>query len=402
MGSPELGDAKVRKVSAMKRRMEWAFGDRRRPNLIWIHQYLGDKTLKYVLWGGCCLPASSCCSFRGECFVNTRQMSASNHSLAEIAQALRSAKSIAIAAHVRPDGDALGSVLGLALSLREAGKTVYALLEDGVPSNLTFLPEVATILTPPYADFEIDLAVALDTATHERVGEQTKAALARAPLLIDIDHHPTNPSYGHLNHVDGTQPAVGQIVYELLKIGGFLITDAVRQHLFTAISTDTGSFQYSSTTPRTHEIVAEMMRAGLDTARLAQLIYQTYPARRLKLMGAMLNEMAMRAEGRVASWQFKRALMDEVQVQSGDTEGLIDTLRMIDTVVAAVIFEELEDGKIRVSARSKDQRLDVSAVCGLFGGGGHRLASGARMKGPMEEASETFLTALEHEVRRLT
>lgn len=321
--------------------------------------------------------------------------------LSQIADALRNAQSIAIAAHVRPDGDAVGSVMGLALSLRAMGKTVYALLEDGVPLNLSFLPEVATILTPPYADFEIDIAVALDTATHERVGQHTKEALAQAPLLIDIDHHPSNPGYGHLNHVDGAQPAVGQIVYELLKTGGFPITDAVMQHLFTAISTDTGSFQYSSTTARTHEIAGEMLRAGLDTARLSQLIYQTYPARRLELMRAMLNEMAFRADGRIASWQFTQALMDQVKVQPGDTEGLIDILRMIDSVVSAVIFEEMPDGKIRVSARSKDQRLDVSAVCAQFGGGGHRMASGARMRGPIQEAAETFLTALEHEVRRL-
>jgi phosphoesterase RecJ-like protein len=308
---------------------------------------------------------------------------------------------VAIAAHVRPDGDAVGSVMGLALSLQAAGKTVYALLEDGVPSNLTFLPEVATILTPPYADFEIDVAVALDTATHERLGEHTKAALARAPLLIDIDHHPANPGYGQLNHVDGAQPAVGQIVYELIKAGGFPLTDAVLQHLYTAIITDTGSFQFSSTTARTHEIVAEMLKAGLDTARLARLIYQTHPVRRLQLLRAMLNEMDIRSEGRIASWKFTRQLMDEVQVQSGDTEGLIDTLRMIDSVITAVIFEEMPDGKIRVSSRSKDERLDVSAVCAQFGGGGHRMAAGARMRGPIEAAAETFLTALEHEVRRL-
>ncbi len=321
--------------------------------------------------------------------------------LSEIADVLRAAQRIAIAAHVRPDGDAVGSVMGLALSLRAMGKTVYAVLEDGVPGNLSFLPETNTLLSPPYAEVEIDVSVALDTATHERLGEHSVALLGRAPLLVNIDHHPTNPGYGHLNHIDGQQPAVGQIVYELLKVGGFPITDAVMQHLFTAISTDTGSFQFSSTRARTHEIAAEMISAGLDTARLAQMLYQTFPARRLRLLRAMLNEMAFRADGRIASWQLTQALMTEVQVQPGDTEGLIDTLRMIDTVVSGVIFEELPDGKVRVSARSKDERLDVSKICGQFGGGGHRMASGARMKGPIDEAAETFLTALEHEVRRL-
>ena len=194
---------------------------------------------------------------------------------------------------------------------------------------------------------------------------------------------------------------VGQIIYELIKAGDFPITDTSLQHLFTAISTDTGSFQFSSTTARTHEIAAEMMRAGLDTAYLAQMLYQTYPARRLTLMRAMLNEMQFRADGRVVSWNLTQALMNEVAMEPGDTEGIIDTLRMIDSVISAVIFEELPDGKIRVSSRSKDSRLDVSAVCARFGGGGHRMAAGARMKGPIEAAAETFLNSLENEVRRL-
>jgi bifunctional oligoribonuclease and PAP phosphatase NrnA len=328
-------------------------------------------------------------------------MSSPAHSLSEIASALRSAQRIAIAAHVRPDGDAVGSVLGLALSLRAMGKTVHALLEDGVPGNLTFLPETDMVLHPPYSALDIDCAVVLDTATHERVGEQTKAALAVAPLLINIDHHGTNPGYGHLHHIDSSQPAVGQIIYELILAGGFPITLPSLQHLFTAISTDTGSFQFSSTTARTHEIASEMMRAGLDTAYLAQMLYQTYPARRLSLMRAMLNEMQFRADGRVVSWMLTQKLMAEVSMEPGDTEGIIDTLRMIDSVVTAVIFEELPDGKIRVSSRSKDSRLDVSAVCAQFGGGGHRMAAGARMKGPIEAAAETFLNSLENEVRRL-
>jgi phosphoesterase RecJ-like protein len=323
------------------------------------------------------------------------------NSLAEIASILRQATNIGIVAHVRPDGDAIGSVLGLGLSLRALGKNVYTLLEDEVPLNLAFLPGAATVKQPNGEPLDIDLAITLDTATHERIGQGCMVALSAAPVLVNIDHHPTNPRYGNLNHIDATQPATGQIIYDLLSAHDFPMDDAIRQNLFTAISTDTGSFQFSCTTARTHRIVAEMMEAGLDTAHLAKLLYQTYPARRLELMKAMLNEMAFRADGRIVSWQLTQALMQSIDMEAGDTEGLIDTLRMIDTVISAVIFEELPDGKIRVSARSKDSRLDVSAVCGQFGGGGHRMASGARMRGPMATAADTFLTALEHEVSRL-
>ena len=127
-------------------------------------------------------------------------------------------------------------------------------------------------------------------------------------MLVNIDHHPTNPRSGHHNHVDGDQPATGQIVYELLTQNGLPIDDGVRQNLFAAISTDTGSFQFACTTARSHEIAAEMIRAGLDIARLSQLLYHTFPRRRLELQRAMLNDMAFRAGDRIASWQLSQEL----------------------------------------------------------------------------------------------
>jgi phosphoesterase RecJ-like protein len=329
-------------------------------------------------------------------------MRANCSSLQEVAQTLRGASRFVVAAHVRPDGDAVGSALGLALSLRAAGKQVEVLLEDGVPGNLDFLPQAATVLRPPYADLPVaEVAIALDTATRERLGAATEAELLKAPLLVNIDHHPTNPGYGHLNHIDAGQPAVGQIIHELLEIAQLPMPLEVLEHLYAAISTDTGSFQYPSTTARTHEIAARMLAAGLDAAGLAQRLYQSCPLRRVELLRAMLNEMRWRAEGRIVSWNLSLSCQQQIGMQAGDTEGLIDTLRQIDGVQAAVIFEELADGKVRVSARSKCDSLDVSVVCGRFGGGGHRLASGARLAGPLEQASLTFLEALEHDVRRL-
>jgi phosphoesterase RecJ-like protein len=143
-----------------------------------------------------------------------------------------------------------------------------------------------------------------------------------------------------------------------------------------------------------------MLENGLDTARLATLIYQSHPRRRIELQRAMLNEMTFRAQDRIVSWNLTQELIQSISMLPGDTEGLIDTLRMIDSVVACVIFEETEDGKVRVSARSKDTRVNVSDVCAQLGGGGHRMAAGARLKGPISEASTRFLSALEDEVLR--
>jgi bifunctional oligoribonuclease and PAP phosphatase NrnA len=321
------------------------------------------------------------------------------HSLGALADRLRRADKIVVVAHVRPDGDAVGSILGLALSLRELGKTVIPLLEDPVPENLAFLPHSDEVVRPTEA-LSADLVVALDTANQERVGKRCLEVLAGVPEWINMDHHGTNPGYGTLNHVDSSVPATGQLVYELLQEGGFPMTDAVRQNLYVAISTDTGSFQYPGTGARTYQIASEMLAAGLDSGRLCRLTYETFPARRLHLLRALLNEMQFAADGRVVSWQFTQATAQAANAQPGDTEGLIDTLRMVDTVVAAAIFEELPDGHVRVSARSKDKAVNVSDICGRFGGGGHALAAGARMAGPIQEAAARYLKELENEVRR--
>ena len=323
-----------------------------------------------------------------------------NDTFAEIAAVVRDARRIGVVSHLRPDGDALGSLLGFALSLEQAGKEVVCLNQDGVPWHLAFLPGAEKILKPDGSVLEVDVAVMLDTATQDRVGEGCLHALSAAKITINIDHHPSNPRYGGLNYVDGKAPAVGEIVFDFLKSQGFPITAAVYDNLFVAISTDTGSFQYSSTTAHTHEVVAEMMRGGLNTARLSNLLYSQNPMRRVELLRTLLNEMQFRADHRIASWNYTQATKQRIGVLPGDTEGLIDTLRSIDSVIAAVIFEETREGAIRVSARSKDERVDVSAVCAQFGGGGHRLAAGATLPPPIETASALYLKALEEHVER--
>jgi bifunctional oligoribonuclease and PAP phosphatase NrnA len=305
-----------------------------------------------------------------------------------IADAIRAARRIGAVSHLRPDGDALGSLLGLTQSLALAGKEVIAISQDGVPWHLEFMPGSDKILKPDGQQvLDIDLAIALDTATADRIGQNSTVALSAASMLINIDHHGSNPRYGHLNYIDSSAPAVGEIVYDFLKAEGFPMNDSVRQNLFVAISTDTGSFRYSSTSAHTHQVVAEMMSAGLDTARLATLLYSQNPMRRVELLRTMLNEMEFRADNRIASWNYPQSTKARIGVEPGDTEGLIDNLRCIDSVLAAVIFEETRDGSIRVSARSKSDSINVANVCAQFGGGGHKAAAGATLSGPINQAA---------------
>lgn len=314
-------------------------------------------------------------------------------SLDEIAARLRAAGRIVLASHVRPDGDAIGSCVALGHSLGEMGKSVVILNQDPVPGNLAFLPGTELVRRPGEVPLDgAEIVVFLDTAARGRVGDDVLAAVQDIPLLINIDHHVSNDGYGGMSHVDGVAPATGQIVYDLMRAGGFPLTEVARDNLFVAISTDTGSFQYPSTTAATYRVAADLIEAGADVGAISQRLYESYPLRRIELLRELLGVLRIEADGRLASWSLSRAVADQVGLQAGDTEGLIDIIRAIDSVVVAAFIEELEDGRVRVSMRSKSRAVDVSRICGTFGGGGHVLAAGARLPGPLREAEERVVS----------
>ena len=211
----------------------------------------------------------------------------------EIGKALRAHQRFAVLSHVRPDGDALGSQLAMALSLEQSGKEVTVWNEDGLLKNYSFLPGGEKLMKPPSTPEEFDVAIALDTATQKRLGTAGDAVKS-AKVWINIDHHPSNPGYGDLVCVDPTSPATGQILFELLKAEQLPIDRAIAENLYVAISTDTGSFQYSNTTARTFEIASELVRVGVDVGRVSQQLYQSYPRRRIELLARASRHDAFR------------------------------------------------------------------------------------------------------------
>jgi phosphoesterase RecJ-like protein len=311
----------------------------------------------------------------------------------EIGQALRDHHRFAVLSHLRPDGDALGSQLALMLSLQQLGKEVVAWNEDGMLEKYSFLPGGSHLCKPPVQAEDFEVAIALDTATQNRLGTPV-AAIRSAKLWINIDHHPTNPRYGDLVYIDPTSPATGQILFELLHDQRMPIDRAVAENLFIAISTDTGSFQYSHTTARTFEVAAELVRCGVDVGSLSQKIYESFPRRRLDLLRELLGTMRFTARGQVASFSLSLEVATRLGVKPEDNEGLIDQIRAVEGVIVAVFFEELTDGKVRVSMRSKNEAADVSAICQRFGGGGHKLAAGARIRGTLAEVEEKIFHAI--------
>lgn len=323
-----------------------------------------------------------------------------NSTFEEISAVLRSHDSFVVLSHVRPDGDAIGSQLALGASLMAAGKRVRFLNDDGLPDNLAFLRGSRLIETPPAEPLEVDVAIALDTATRPRLGERSLHAASQAKLWINIDHHVSNPGYGDLNHVDSASPATGQILYDLIVSAGLPLPEISRDALYVAISTDTGSFQYPSAGSRTYEIGADLIRRGLDLGAINSATYDNHPFRRVELLRALLNTLELSEDGTVAHWELRQETCRALGLLPEDSEGLIDTIRGIRGVQVAVFFEELPDGKIRVSMRSKDRRYDVCKIAMAFGGGGHALAAGIRMSGPMEQAKPLVLEAIRQCIAR--
>ncbi|MEI6653580.1 MAG: bifunctional oligoribonuclease/PAP phosphatase NrnA [Verrucomicrobiota bacterium] len=320
-------------------------------------------------------------------------------SFMSIGEVLRQHQSFVLLSHVRPDGDAIGSQLALGFALLAAGKSVRLFNEDGLPESLSFLRGSERIEVPPAEPVVADVVIALDTATRPRLGERCLHAVANVKLWLNIDHHISNPGYGDLNLIDATSPATGEILYELILALGLPLPEESRDALYVAVSTDTGSFQYPSTTAKTYDMAADLIRRGLDVGTLNSNTYDNHPYRRLELLRALLNTLERSADGLVSHWTLREATRRDLALSAEDSEGLIDVIRAIRGVQVAVFFEELPDGKTRISMRSKDRRYDVCQIATEFGGGGHCLAAGIRMQGPLDVAKASVLDAIQRRIQ---
>ena len=292
--------------------------------------------------------------------------------------------------HARPDGDAIGSEVALKAVLEALGKSVRALNEDGVPDNLLFLDGVEGIERPS-DPVETEVVIALDTANRERLGAGCLEMLGEGKLWVNIDHHISNEEYGDHLLIDSKAAATGEILYGLIQELKWPLPDMARDALYVALSTDTGSFQYSNTTVRTHQMAADLVGRGLDVAALTASLYHDYPYRRVELLRALLETMRLTDDGRIAWWTLSQQTKERVGVQAGDSEGLIDVLLAVRGVLVCAFVEEMSDGKVRLSLRSKDPSVNVCEMCAQFGGGGHALAAGARTRGPLQDAVARFL-----------
>jgi phosphoesterase RecJ-like protein len=285
---------------------------------------------------------------------------------------------ILVISHVRPDGDAYGSSLGLGLCLQSLGKDVLITNADGLSSLFQFLPGSANLTIPQINAVELDrLIIAVDCADQKRLG----AAFEQGQRLpdVNIDHHVSNPGYAKLNLIDPEAPATAQVLYEVITALQWPLTPEVASNLYVGMMTDTGSFRYRQTTVRTFEVAAQLVKAGADPTNLAEGCYQNFRAERLLLMRDVLNALHFANQDRVAWFYLSPETYARTGATPDETEGLIEHLQTVKTVEVAFLLEAMSDGMTRASLRSRG-KVDVQKICAEFGGGGHRLAAGLRTR----------------------
>ncbi len=305
---------------------------------------------------------------------------------------LRRASRVLLTSHAAPDGDALGSELGLAEVARALGIAATIVNRDPHPAPLGFLPGLETIRVeaelPAGFEREFDLAVLLECPGLDR---PALAGLERLPLL-NIDHHLENARYAEVNVVDEDAPAVGEMVLAIADAAGVTVTESMATNLYAALVTDTGDFRYSNATPRAFAAAARLVTAGARPAQIAEALWEHNPERVVRLTAEVLGTLELLAGGRLAVISCDRAMLEHAGARPEDTENLINIPRGIDGVRVAVFFKALKDGAVRVSLRSRGD-VDVQGVAKAFGGGGHRNAAGCTIAGTVAEARPRLLAA---------
>jgi phosphoesterase RecJ-like protein len=310
--------------------------------------------------------------------------------LQQIVDAVRARRRFVISSHARPDGDSIGSQLAMAYALREMGREVAIVNADPAPPPLMAFPGVPDIRIAPGAEGEFDAAIIMECGDLQRTGV---TGLERF-FVVNIDHHPGNTSYGQINWFDPGAAACGEMVFDLVRALDVPLTRTIATHIYLAILTDTGSFHYSSISPRTFDICRECLEAGVDPVLVARNVYDSNNMGRLKLFGAVLGAMQIDQTGRIAIVYVDHEMARAAGGTYEDTEGLINLPLTVKEIEAVVFFKQEKGDRYRVSLRSKGN-VDIGVIAKEYGGGGHKNAAGCAVSGPIEELQKALVGKIE-------
>jgi bifunctional oligoribonuclease and PAP phosphatase NrnA len=302
---------------------------------------------------------------------------------------LRAGQRFFVSSHQRPDGDAVGSAMAMALALRQMDKQGTVVMDAPLPHFLQPFPHVDEIRVMREVSESADGAIVMECGALDRTGV---SGLERSPVL-NVDHHVGNTRYGSINWIDESAAACTELVFTLLEALAVPMTPAIATHIYLGLLTDTGSFHFSHITPRSFEIARRCVEAGADPQWIARTHYDSSTLARVKLFGAVLNDMRLDDSGRVALLTITEAMVQAANGSYDDTDGIINFPLSVKGIQAVGFFKEVGSDDWRVSMRSKGD-IDVGAIARAHGGGGHKNAAGCSARGELSVLQQRFLALL--------
>ena len=320
------------------------------------------------------------------------------YEFSRLLSAIQGAGSILLFPHISPDGDTIGSTLALKMLLSRLKKPATVVLDDTPPENLSFLPDIYCVRRFDEAKNVIalsqdTLAIAVDAGGDERLGAAL-SLFASVKTTAQIDHHPTNPGYAHINVIDADAPATAVLIYRLFEAFGLPIQREEAICLYTGLSTDTGNFVYKNTNAEAFHMMATLMEAGLPIATYARILFRCKGKEHIALLGKALPTMRYLCGGEIAGMHISNAQIREAGATSEHADGVVDYAIDAVGVKIAYFARETDEGNIKCSLRALAP-YRVDRVAEMLGGGGHQLAAGCVMNGPLSEAVSKLEAALQ-------
>jgi phosphoesterase RecJ-like protein len=309
--------------------------------------------------------------------------------LSQVVELIENKNRFAITTHIKPDGDGVGSSLGLYWLLRSLGKSAEVIVRGDVPSAYLSLPGADEIRDLRTLDGDYDAVFVIECSDLGRPG----IAGLDAHFTVNIDHHSTSEHFGTINWIDSTASAVGEMIYNLCKAIGGRISKDIAECVYMALVTDTGSFHFSNTSDRTLKVASELIKAGARPAKIGEAVYNNYPWSRIELMRRVLDTVKRDESGRIASLRQTLAMKESAGAVDGDNNGFVNIPLAARDVVATVYMREVAPNKYRASLRSKGA-INVAKVAEKFGGGGHKNAAGLSIEGDWDEKEREIIAAL--------
>lgn len=309
--------------------------------------------------------------------------------LSQVVELIENKSNFAITTHVRPDGDGIGSSLGLCWLLRSLGKTAEVIVRDPIPPAYQQLPGASEIRTIPEIDKSYDAVFVIECSDITRPGIRR----LEKEFTVNIDHHASSEHFGTINWIDATASAVGEMIYNLCKAIGGRVTKEIAECVYMALVTDTGSFHFPNTTERTLKVASELVKVGVKPAQISEAVYNSYPWSRIELMRQVLDTVKRDSTGRVAWMRHTLEMTEKAGAIDGDNSGFVNIPLAAKEVEAVVYMRETFPNAYRVSLRSKDG-INVARVAEKFGGGGHKNAAGCRVEGDWDYWEQQIVAAM--------